>query len=311
MGSEMATMRALTSAENAITKAKRAVVGAQGDLDKATFADPRYITTLVSPNDVKRKRFEEAVANLREAQRVLQEARDKAAKLQKATNGKAKANGAPRVTRQSARGALQNAIAAEKHAKAGVERIRKAIDSSYTQSAAARRKLESAERDLKKAPERDAEAAAQAVAAGKPPPAPTLPKVQAKVTEAENVIEQIRVGRERLEQRQREAERAHEEAKHQVQTAIDDVLRTEWPLAELLDEVARLSERRAVKLLMLRAWSAFATSEERRLIEQAMAAPQPGTVDEEWRFAQHPATLAIAQTRAALAVDASAPIEKL
>jgi hypothetical protein len=311
----MPTARALHSAENAVTKAKRALAGAQGELDRATFADARYITTLLSPTDVKRKRFEEAVRNLAEAKRIFEEARTKAAKMRKATNGKptSKAtNGAGRTSNQSARAALQEAITAEKHAKAAVERIRKAIDSSYTQSAAARRKLESAERDLKKAPERDAEAAAQAVAAGKPPPAPTLPKVQAKVTEAENVIEQIRVGREHLEQqRLREAERAHEEAKRQVQTAVDGVLRNDWPLDALLEETARLTERLTVKRLTLRAWATFAKPEERSAIDQALGAVLPATANEGHEFAQHAVVKAVAQMRTALACDSSAPVEKL
>jgi hypothetical protein len=254
--------------------------------------------------------YEKADAAARAADVKATAARERLAKL-RVGNGKTKASGVGRVTKQSARAALQDAIAAEKRAQAAVERIRKAVDGSFTQSAAARRKLESAQAAIDKVGEADAEAAAKAVAAGRTPPASTLVKAQAKVADAESVVEQIGVGRERLEQRQREAERAHEEAKHQVQTAIDNVLRAEWPLAELLDEVARLSERRAVKLLTLREWSAFATPDERRLIDQATTTPQPGTLNEGYQFAQHPTTLAIAQTRAALAIDVAAPVGKL
>jgi len=80
---------------------------------------------------------------------------------------------------------------------------------------------------------------------------------------------------------------------------------------ELLDEVARLSERRTVKLLTLREWSAFATPDERHLIDQATATPLPGTVNEGYQFAQQATVQAIKQMRAALAADATAPVERL
>jgi hypothetical protein len=301
----MPTARALHSAKSAVAKAQRVVVASRAELKKATVCDSRLFA-LLSPTDPKRLKYNAAVRGLAEAERVLTEARDKAAMMRKAANGKA--NGKEKATPRTI---LANVITAERKVEAAKRRKQAAIDNSYPQSAAARRKLEAAERDLEKAPERDAEAAAQALAAGKPPPPPTLAKAEARVAAAKTEVEQIGVGREHLERQRREIEREHEDVKRQKQTAIDDVLRAEWPLAGLLDEVARLSERRAVKLLILREWSAFATPDERRLIDQAKAAPQPYTADEGYHFAQHATVLAIKQMRAALAVDSAAPIERL
>jgi hypothetical protein len=208
---------------------------------------------------------------------------------------------------------LATKIEDEKRVDRAAARIKAAIDGSYPQSAAARRKLEAAERDLGKVPQRDAEAAAQAVTAGKSPPPPMLAKAEARVAAAKTEVEQIGVGREHLERQLREIERERDDARRAKEAVIDEVLRAELgPLTELLDEEARLWERFTAKRLMLRVWSFLATTptEERRVIQEQITRLVPGGLGEIHQFEQHPIMQAIAEKRTQLAADATVVIEE-
>jgi hypothetical protein len=226
---------------------------------------------------------------------------------------KRSANGS-RQSVKVARAALAAKIEDEKRVDRAAARIKAAIDGSYAQSAAARRKLERGEAAIKKAAEDDVEAAAKAVAAGRSPPPPTIEIVRGKVREDEEMLERIGVGRQRLEQKKAEAEHERDDVRRAKEAAIDDVLRAEFgPLAELLDEEAKLWERFTAKRLMLRVWSFLATTptEERRVIQGQITRLVPGGLGETHQFEQHPIMQALAEMRAVLARDSNAPIEKL
>jgi DNA repair exonuclease SbcCD ATPase subunit len=298
----MATARALTAAENALREAERRAIAARGALQKASVRDGRLMSLMPS-NDPRRKTFEDASRNCVVADRVAHEARARLERLRSANGG-----GAPSV--KQARLDLAAAIEAAQSVHRAAMKNKAVIDCSYTQSAAARKKLEAAERAVARAGDDDVEAAAQAVAHNRPPPALTLAKAQAKVADAESAVEQIRVGRQRLEQKQGELERAHEDARRAVWAAIDNVLRAELPLADLLATNERLTAALTASRLALRMWAHFANSDERRVIQQAITALLPGTFGEgEHHFNGHPVNKAIAEMRAALEADAAAPIE--
>jgi hypothetical protein len=296
----MATAKAISAAESDCRRLEQLAIKARNMLAKASVRDGRLMAMLPS-RDPKRVAFEKASSEAMAAERQAQEARAKLERLRSANGGGSK----PSV--KQARMALEAAIIGEKRARAAAEKNRTAIDNSYTQSAAARRKLEAAERDVEKAPEDDAEAAAKAVAAGRSPPAPTLAKVKAKVADAESAVEAIRTGRQRLEERQQQLEVAVANAKRQVEDAANAVLKAECPVERLVAEACKLTEPLVAVRIKLRHWHAFATGAEREQIEMVLRERMPGTPAE--YYGEHPTSNAITAARTALMADATAEVD--
>jgi exonuclease VII small subunit len=292
------TAKALHSAERAAEQADRAALHAHEVLRKVTTRDPR---TMPFADRLTRIEFEKADAAARNADTEAAAAHARVAKL-RAGNG-----GGGKPSTKQVRLGLAAAVAAEKRAKAAAEKNRAAIDGSFAQSAAARRRLEAAERNVEKVPEDDAEAAAQAVARNRRPPAPTLAKARAKVAEAESIVEQIRTGRERLEQRQQQLEVAVANAKRQVEDAVNAVLKAECPVDRLVAEACKLTEPLVAVRIKLRHWHAFATTAEREQIETVLCERLPGMPGE--YYGEHPTSKAITAATTALMADATAEVD--
>jgi len=287
----MVTARAIAAAETDLRKAEQSAIHARGMLQKATVRDGRLMSMLPS-SDPRRRSFEDATRECAIAERQAHEARAKLDRLRSANGG-----GKPSV--KQARLNLATAIEHEKRARSAVKRNAAAMEKAADEARTARAQLEHAEAGAEEA---KAETTAAAMA-----------KARSKLTAAEDVAQAAANMRAKLEQKAAELDRAAEDAGRQLQAAVDGVMRAELPLAELLDESARLAERLTVKRLVLRALSFFptATAEERRVVQEAITMLLPGVPGEGHQFEQHAAVMAIKQMRAALATDSTAAIEKL
>jgi chromosome segregation ATPase len=287
----MVTTRAIAAAGTDLRKAEQAAIHARTALQKASIRDGRLMSLMPS-NDPRRRSFEDATRDCAIAERQAHEARARLDRLRSANGG-----GKPNV--KQARLNLATAIEHEKHARGAVRRNVAAMEKAADEARTARAQLEHAEAGAEQA---KGETTAVAMA-----------KARSKLTAAEDAAQAAQNLRAKLEQKAAELERAADDATREVQAAVDAVIRAELPLAELLDESARLAERLTVKRLVLRALSFFptATAEERRVVQEAITMLLPGVPGEGHQFEQHAVLTAVADMRAALASDATAPIEKL
>jgi hypothetical protein len=297
----MVTARAIAAAETDLRKAEQAAIHARGMLQKATVRDGRLMSMLPSA-DPRRKAFEKASSEVMTTERVAQEARAKLDRLRSANAG-----GKPNV--KAARLALEAAIAAEKRARSAVHKNREAAEQGLDASIAATKRIEAAERKVEQAGEDDIDAAVKAVAAGRLPPAPGLEKARAKVQEAEEARDRIRVGRQRLEERQVEFDGVATNAKAAVESAINGVLRAEVPLEQMIQQVSTLTDQLAAAQLVLIHWRTFVDTQEKELINAVLRERLPGMLGELVQYPEHPVTKRINALRQALASDATAEVD--
>jgi len=287
----MATTRVINAAEREAEQAKKAALFAHKALDAVTTRDRR---TMSFAPDQERLAFEKADVAARNADAKAAAARERLAKL-RAGNGSSS-----KLSVKQARLILATAIVNEKRARSAMERNAAAIEKANGEARRARSQLEDAEAGVEQA--KTATTAA------------VMAKARSKLAAAQDTPQAAENIRVKLEQRAGELDRAAADAMRVKESAVDDVWRAEIGFAEEVEEVARLTERLIVKKLRLRALSFFptATAEERRVIHEAITIPQPGMIGEnEHQFAQHPILKKIAEMRAALAADATAPIERL
>jgi DNA repair exonuclease SbcCD ATPase subunit len=287
----MVTARAIAAAEGDLRKAEQAAIHARTALQKASVRDGRLMSLMPS-NDPRRRSFEDATRDCMQAERAAHEARAKLDRLRSANGG-----GRPSV--KAARATLATAIEHEKRARSAVKRNQAAIEKARDEARTARAQLEHAEAGAEEA---KTETTAAAMA-----------KARSKLTAAEDAAQAAANMRAKLEQKQGELDRAAEDTGRQVQACVDAVIRAELSIGDLLAETARLTERLVTKRLLLRGIGFFETTsaEERRVIQEAVTAPLPGMPAEGHQFEQHPTVLAVKQMRAALAADATAPVERL
>jgi hypothetical protein len=297
----MVTARAIAAAETDLRKAEQAAIHARTALQKASIRDGRLMSLMPS-NDPRRRSFEDATRDCAIAERQAHEARAKLERLRSANGG-----GKPSV--KVARAALEAAITAAKRATSAAERNKAAIEQGRDASIAATKRIEAAERKVEQAGEDDIAAAAKAVAAGKLPPPPGMEKARAKVREAEEARERIRVGRQRLEEKQRELDRVAANAKAAVESAIGGVLRAEVPLEQLIQQVSTLADQLAAAQLVLIHCRTFVDAQERELINSVLRERLPGMLSELVQYPEHPVTKRINALRQALAADATAEVD--
>jgi hypothetical protein len=293
--------RAIASAETDLRKAEQAAIHARTALQKASVRDGRLMSLMPS-NDPRRKTFEEASRNAVVAERAAQECRGRLERLRSANGG-----GKPNV--KQARMTLEAAILAAKRATSAAQKNRAAIEQGLDASIAATKRIEAAERKVEQAGEDDIDAAAKAVAAGRLPPAPGLEKARAKVQEAEEARERIRVGRQRLEERQAEFDGVAANAKAAVESAINGVLRAEVPLEQLMAQVSTLTDQLAAAQLVLLHWRSFVDAQEKEQVNAVLRERLPGMLGELVQYPEHPVTQRINALRQALAADASAEVD--
>jgi hypothetical protein len=287
----MVTARAIAAAETDLRKAEQAAIHARTALQKASVRDGRLMSLMPS-NDPRRKTFEDATRDCAIAERQAHEARAKLERLRSANGG-----GKPNV--KQARLDLATAIQDDRRAKSAVKRIAAEREKAADERRAARSQLEHAEASAEQA---KGETTAAAMA-----------KARSKLTAAQDADQAAQNKEAKLDQKAAEAAHASDHTARRVQSCVDAVTRAELPLAELLDESARLAERLTVKRLVLRALSFFptATAEERRVVQEAITMLLPGVPGEGHQFEQHAVMTAIAQMRTQLASDSTAPIERL
>jgi colicin import membrane protein len=294
------TAKVLHNAERAAEQADRAALHAHAVLRKVTTRDPR--TMSFAPNQ-ERVAFEKADAAARNADAEAAAAHAQVAKL-RAGNGAGRKSSA-KQTRLD----LAAAIVAQRRARNAAQKNAAVIDASYSQAGKAQRQVEAAERNVERTREDDAEAAACAIASSRTPPPSSVGRAESKRAAAESVLDQVRVGRERLRERQVELDRVANKAKAAVESAINTVWRTERPLDRLLERASKLTDELINVQLELLHWRSFASPQEREQINATLRERTPGMLGEITHYPEHPVTKQITMARQALADDADAPVK--
>jgi hypothetical protein len=295
------TTKALHSAERAAEQADRAALHAHAVLRKVTTRDPR---TMSFADRLTRVEYEKADAAARDADAKAAAAHAQVAKLRAGNGG-----GGGKPNAKQARLGLAAAIVAQKRARNAAQKNAAVIDASYSQAGKAQRQVEAAERNVERTREDDIEAAARAIASSRTPPPSSVGRAESKRAAAESVLDQVRVGRERLRERQVELDRVANKAKVAVESAINAVWRAERPLDRLLERANKLTDELIATQLELLHWRSFASPQEREQINATLRERTPGMLGEITHYPEHPVTKQITMARQALADDADALIE--
>jgi hypothetical protein len=302
------TATVLHRAERHCEQMEKAALQARGALQKASVRDGRLMA-LLPKADPRRVAFEAASIAARQAEEKAIAAREALEKVRKS-------NGAAAPTKGAVRAALAEAIAQVAKYERGIVSNTKAIERARSMRTAAEEHLTAMSKAVEKAKLRDAEAMAKAAAGTGIAPVSAMTKARAAEQEAIDALEMVKAGRGALDEKERLLEAALVQARTRINEAVNAVLRAELRLPQVLAEASRLQDELLSKRLLLRTvvFDRLVGNDDplRGDILALLRVPLPGPVSESgaeiaaWQ--SHPAATALAELRAALAVDPDAGV---